>query len=144
MDESGESDKPKLKLESLIKQLGTKLKGVDNFEVWKKGIKDIGKYRRWPAFLTETYKADEIEKINTNEYLDAREEGYFVMKSTVSSEFHYLFDSIDYYCFEEMWRVVCVKFDKQTTYHQGMKIQKFWQLSMESTGLTVDKFIDRI
>ena len=53
VDESGESEKPKLK-------------GVENFEVWKKGIKDIGKYRRWPASFTETYKANEIEKINTN------------------------------------------------------------------------------
>ena len=102
VDESGESDKPKLKLESLIKQLGTKLKSVEGFEVWKKGVKDIGKYRRWPASFTETHKADELEKINRNENMDAREEGYFVMKSTISSEFHYLFDSIDYHCFEEM------------------------------------------
>ena len=36
----GRLEKPNLKLESLVKQLGTKLKGIEGFEVWKKAIKD--------------------------------------------------------------------------------------------------------
>ena len=121
----GDLEKPSLKLDSLIKQLGTKLAKVDHFEVWKKGVKDIGRYRRWPSSFTEMHSAEEILSVNIGMDIAAREEAYFVLKSTIAQEYHYLLDSIDINRVEEMWRVICIKFDKMTTYHQGMKVQKF-------------------
>ena len=106
------SERPSVKLESLLKTLGVKLKSADDFEVWKKAIIDIGMYRRWPESFTKNHKPEDLQLVRVNKDVVAREEGYFVMKNTVAAEYHYLFDTINCRRFEEIWRVVCVKFGK--------------------------------
>ena len=67
-----------------------------------------------------------------------------MLNFTIDESLRYLIEDVEFGHVEAAWQCLCGRFDKTTTHHKGQRMKTFWGLSMESTGLPVDRFIARI
>ena len=131
---------PKVKVDTLLKTIAVKLTGADKFETWRKSMINIAQWREWP---------DELLDINADKWdgtmSQARKEAYLVLNATIDESLKYLLEGVKFGDVEQAWRELCNRFNDLTTDHnQGRKIREFWGLTMETTGLPVDRFISKI
>ena len=126
----------RVKLDTLLKSRAVKLTGTAKFEAWRKAIQEISKWRGWPTDLLAGEPSQWDGTVDRT-----REEAYLVLTVTIDESLRYLIESCEFGHVEAAWRALCGRFDKITTHQKGKSMKDFWGLSMESTGLPVDRFI---
>ena len=134
-----------IKLEVLIGKVCKVLKNEEDYPAWKKGIETLARFRGWNEELLAVKTDEEVQnKLYRTSYGTHREEFYLAIIATVDSSLSYLIEAVDFGESEEAWHIICEKFNKATIHHKGQKMANFWKLTMENTGLPIDKFISRI
>ena len=137
----------RVKLDTLIKNMnakGLELTGPSNYEEWIRGLKEVGKYRKWNKDYFDLKSENELKYLIVDENDPARQEAYLTVESTVSKDVKYIMGSVPFAHVEEAIAKYADKYGAVTALQKGMLQKDLWMMTQESTGLDIGAFIAKI
>ena len=137
----------RVKLDTLIKSMnakGLELTGPANYEEWIRGLKEVGKYRKWNRNFFDIKSEAQLKALYVDETDPVRQEAYLTVESTIAKEIKYIMGSVPFAHVEEAIAKYADKYGAVTALQKGMLQKDLWMMTQESTGLDIGAFIAKI